>query len=169
MYPIRSWLPWTVLLCCLLFTLAGTMYVSHVAQTQDGVRFSASVQNITTELQQRIDNALTLLRAGRALFAANEEISQSEFEQYVANMELRSRYPGVQGIGFSQRLRASEVPQLETELRGEGREKFKVWPMEPPREEYHSIVYLEPLDRRNHAALGYDMFSEEVRREAMEQ
>jgi signal transduction histidine kinase len=169
MTPIRSWLPWAVLLCCLLFTLAGTTYVSRVAQTQDSLRFSTAVSDITTELQQRIDSALTLLRAGRALFAANDEISQAEFAQYVANMELRSRYPGVQGIGFSQRLPVEEIPRLEAELRGEGRPDFRVWPMDPPRAEYHTIVYLEPLDRRNEAALGYDMFSEGVRRAAMEQ
>src|SRR5690606_10339046 len=34
-------------------------------------------------------------------------------------------------------------------------------------EELHTIAFLEPLDRRNRAALGYDMYSEPVRREAM--
>nr|MCU0256937.1 CHASE domain-containing protein [Vicinamibacterales bacterium] len=33
---------------------------------------------------------------------------------------------------------------------------------------YHAIVFLEPLDRRNLAAIGYDMFTEPVRRAAME-
>ena len=167
MHPLRSWLPWAVLLSCLVFTLAGTIYVSHVAQMQDSQRFNRAVKDIEAELDQRIESSITLLRAGRALFAANEEISQSEFAQYVANMELRWRFPGVQGIGFSQRVPAADVPRLERELRGEGREGFTVWPATPPRAEYHSIVYLEPLDDRNRVALGYDMFSEKVRREAM--
>ena len=167
MHPLRSWLPWAVLLCCLLFTLGGTTYVSHVAQKQDTDRFDRAVRDIQTELEQRIESSITLLRAGRALFAANEEISQSEFAQYVANMELRSRFPGVQGIGFSQRVSAANVPRLEQELRGEGLERFTVWPTVPVRDEYHSIVYLEPLDERNRVALGYDMWTEAVRREAM--
>jgi signal transduction histidine kinase/CheY-like chemotaxis protein len=167
MHPLRSWLPWAVLLSCLLFTLAGTTYVSHVAQKQDSERFTRAVQEVQAEVEQRIESSITLLRAGRALFAANEEISQAEFAQYVANMELRSRFPGVQGIGFSTRVAAAEVPRLERELRGEGLERFNVWPAEPRREEYHSIIYLEPLDARNRVALGYDMFSEPVRREAM--
>jgi signal transduction histidine kinase len=169
MHPLRSWLPWAVLLCCLLFTVAGTTYVSHVAQAQDQLRFNAAVQDITAELEQRIDSSVTLLRAGRALFAANEEISQAEFAQYVSNMELRSRFPGVQGIGFSLRVPAGDVPRLEEELRGEGLTQFRVWPVDHPRPEYHSIIYLEPQDRRNREALGYDMFSHQVRRAAMEQ
>lgn len=36
------------------------------------------------------------------------------------------------------------------------------------RETYTSIIYLEPFDERNQRAFGYDMFSEPVRREAME-
>jgi signal transduction histidine kinase len=43
-----------------------------------------------------------------------------------------------------------------------------VWPG-GERDEYTSILYLEPLDERNQRAIGYDMFSEPVRRAAMEQ
>ncbi len=42
--------------------------------------------------------------------------------------------------------------------------------MQPPgsRAQYSSIVFLEPFDARNRRAFGYDMYSEPVRREAME-
>jgi PAS domain S-box-containing protein len=43
-----------------------------------------------------------------------------------------------------------------------------VWPDETPRDEYHAIIYLEPEDQRNKKALGFDMFTEEVRRQAMQ-
>lgn len=39
---------------------------------------------------------------------------------------------------------------------------------EGEREEYTAIVFLEPFDERNRKAFGYDMFSEQVRRSAME-
>jgi signal transduction histidine kinase len=44
---------------------------------------------------------------------------------------------------------------------------FRIWP-EYERPEYHTIAFLEPHDRRNLAALGFDMFSEPTRRAAME-
>jgi CHASE1-domain containing sensor protein len=49
----------------------------------------------------------------------------------------------------------------------QGMPAFRIWP-DHPRTEFHTIIYLEPLDRRNEAAIGYDMFSEPVRRAAME-
>ncbi len=143
------------------------MYVSHVATLQDDLRFDAAMQEMSSELEQRMDSSINLLRAGRALFAANEEISLAEFAEFVANMELRQRFPGLQGIGFSLRVAAADVPRLEKEIRGEGHEGFRVWPVDPPRAEYHAIVYLEPLDRRNQAALGFDMFTEPAREAAM--
>ena len=52
-------------------------------------------------------------------------------------------------------------------MQGEGLADFKVWP-DYPRDEYHAIIYLQPADHRNQRAIGYDMFTESVRREAME-
>src|SRR5438552_1211252 len=42
-----------------------------------------------------------------------------------------------------------------------------VWPP-GRRPEYTPILYLEPVDKRNRAAIGYDMFTERGRRAAME-
>jgi signal transduction histidine kinase len=59
------------------------------------------------------------------------------------------------------------VAALEHRQRATGARDFRVWP-DTPRSEYHSILYLEPLDARNAAAIGYDMATEPTRREAME-
>ena len=50
----------------------------------------------------------------------------------------------------------------------EGKEGFGVWPEGPAREEYTAILYLEPATDSNKFALGFDMFTEPVRRQAME-
>src|SRR5262249_46995891 len=48
-----------------------------------------------------------------------------------------------------------------------GDDRFHIWP-ESERADFYPIKYLEPLDRRNQAAIGYDMFNDPSRREAME-
>ena len=50
----------------------------------------------------------------------------------------------------------------------EGKEGFSVWPEGRAREEYTAIIYLEPETPSNKFALGFDMFTEPVRRQAME-
>ena len=56
--------------------------------------------------------------------------------------------------------------QLNRRIRDE-EDEVRVWPS-GPRDEYHAIVFLEPMDERNQAAIGYDMYTEPTRREAME-
>ena len=67
---------------------------------------------------------------------------------------LRSRAEG---------LRPDEVAPFQAAMRGSGFPDFRVWP-EGDRPFYSSIAMLEPLDWRNRRAIGYDMFSEPVRR-----
>jgi PAS domain S-box-containing protein len=99
----------------------------------------------------------------------------NHFKVYVDRLMLKSNYPGIQGVGISWQIPPGETQLPETVKRlgitmkrpGEREKPFEIWPDAPgvPR---HAIVYLEPLDERNHAAIGYNMFSNPVRREAME-
>lgn len=72
----------------------------------------------------------------------------------------------MQGVGFTRRIRPEQLDEVVARIRVEAYPEFRVWP-ETPREEYHAIVLLEPLEQRNRVALGYDMFTEKVRRAAM--
>ncbi|HXE79117.1 MAG TPA: CHASE domain-containing protein [Vicinamibacterales bacterium] len=169
MHQLRSWLPWAVLLVTALFTVIGTTYVSHVAQTQDRQRFQAAVQDLTTELHQRIDSAITLLRAGRAFFGSRETVTRREFQELVEHLELEARFPGVQGIGFTRRIPAGGVGTLEDELRRQGAPDFRVWPLADGVDERHVVVLFEPTTDGNRAAIGFDAFSDPPRRAAMQQ
>ena len=75
--------------------------------------------------------------------------------------------PGLQGFGFAQLIAPDQLQAHIQRVREEGFADYSVRPP-GPREVYSSIVYLEPFAERNLRAFGYDMFSEPVRREAME-
>jgi signal transduction histidine kinase len=52
-------------------------------------------------------------------------------------------------------------------MRAQGMSDFRVFP-EGVRDEYTAIVYLQPEANRNKVAIGYDMYADPVRREAMQ-
>ena len=52
-------------------------------------------------------------------------------------------------------------------MKHDGFPDFKIWP-DSSRREYNTIIYLEPMNNRNHIAIGFDMASEAVRRQAMD-
>ncbi|WP_158265937.1 CHASE domain-containing protein [Chroococcidiopsis sp. CCALA 051] len=165
--PRRSWIPYFVLTISLLFTTAATYYVSSTVQNKERLRFENDVQTTQAKIQDRIEAYITLLRAGSGLFAASETVTSQEFRAFLNRMKLRGSYPGIQGIGYSARVPAAAKDAFVTQMRQQGIANFNIRP-NYPRLEYHAIIYLEPQDRRNRVAVGYDMFSEPVRRAAME-
>ena len=151
----------------LLCTGIVSYYFSKLSAEQDRARFDNSTQEVTARLRTRLQTSIALLRAGTGLFAASEDVDVHEFARFVDQIELQKNYPGTQGIGFSRRFKAEEIPNVAAILRREGVNDFKIRP-DTARSEYHAIIYLQPLDSRNQVAIGYDMFTEAVRREAME-
>jgi PAS domain S-box-containing protein len=164
----RPWIPYIILFGIIIATLLFSHYAATTTQARDQVRFDSAVQRTQGLIQNRIDTYTALLYAGRGLLAADDRLDRESFEVFVAQLELRERYPGIQGLGFSVRVLPEEVEALVAEMRQQGLETFTLRPQFPIRSEYHSIIYLEPLDERNQAAIGFDMFSEPSRREAME-
>lgn len=165
--PCRGAIPYVILLGTLLFTAIATYYTHRTANAKDRLLFENAIQRTQTNIQDRLNTYIALLRAGRGLFDAEPGVSQAEFREFARHLELRTQYPGIQGIGFSIRVPPEQKEALIETMRRQGETTFTLRP-DFPRDEYHAIIYLEPLDWRNQAAMGYDMFSEPVRRAAME-
>lgn len=164
--PGRKVVPYIVLLGGLLFTGVVCFNLAAIDEDEDRARFSGTVRDIASSIENRIEMYEALLRATSGLFAASDQVTRNEFRLFVSNLRVEQNYPGIQGIGFSARVDADTKDALIERMRKEVKSDFRIWP-EDPRDEYHTIAYLEPLDERNLAAIGYDMFSEPVRRAAM--
>ncbi|MCY1018980.1 CHASE domain-containing protein [Pyxidicoccus sp. MSG2] len=156
--------------CALLVGLAVTgvaaLYVQRGIDERRDRRFDESVREGTLGFQQRIDMYQAMLLGTRGLFSSSQKVERDEFHAYVESLELNRRYPGVQGIGFSQWLKPGRLKAHEAEVRAEGFPDYHLWP-EGERAEYTAIVFMEPLDAHNRRAIGFDMFSEPTRQEAM--
>ncbi|MEN3328811.1 MAG: hypothetical protein V7638_3618 [Acidobacteriota bacterium] len=164
----RVLLPYLLLLLGFCFTLVVYYYFYKLTYEQDRIRFDSSVQEIQDQVRLRIATSTALLRAGTGLFAASDFVDAHEFESFVTEIELEKNYPGVEGIGYSARFTPQDKAQVVASMHRQGFSEFRIWPDESPRREYNSIIYLQPDTIRNKGAIGYDMGTNETRREAME-
>lgn len=137
-------------------------WLARSISDSDRTTFEAEADRTTEALRERVDTTITLLRGTAGMFAATREVTREEFAAYIAHLRLRERYPGIQGVGWSVRVRAAQLQVLQ-----QGEPALRIWPSDP-RPEYHTVVWIEPLDQRNQAALGFDMFTDATRRAAME-
>jgi PAS domain S-box-containing protein len=165
--PRRKWIPYFVLAIALLITALSTYYVATTTKAKDRLRFDNVVRDTHEDIQNRLDTYITLLRATSGLFAATGEVSRDEFRAFVNRLRLPQRYPGIQGIGFAERVMPQEKDALIAQMYKQGIKNFTIRP-DFKRSEYYPIIYLEPLDRRNQKAIGFDMFTHRVRQTAME-
>ncbi len=130
-------------------------------------RFDGVADQINLAIQRRMISHEQILRGGTALFSLNNDISRAQWRTYVAGLKLEETYPGVLGVGFTRRIAPADLPGHVARVRAEGFPEYAVRP-EGVRDEYHSIVYLEPFWGRNLKAFGYDMMTEATRRTALE-
>jgi signal transduction histidine kinase len=159
--------PLLVFVLALLATGSAALYLIRLFQHNDAVAFEHEAARTHQAMQERVDLTITLLRGAAGLLEADDELQWDQFNVYIGRLQLRRFYPGVLGIGFSRTLPAAQVPALQARMQA-AVPGFHVWPPTSA-ERVHSVVFLQPLDERNRAALGYDMSTEPVRRAAMEQ
>lgn len=162
----RLW-PWAVLALALAVTVAATVRVRELMQARHATAAQLAIEEQAAEVEARLGAYLALLHATRAFVSAEgRSLSARAFRDFVAAIQVPRYYPGIQGIGYSPRVPAGGTAEFEAAARREGVPGFRVFPP-GEREWTFSILYLEPQDERNMAALGYDMYSEPVRADAM--
>ncbi len=160
-----------LMLVAVLFTLALGIGVTAATMRLENrtaaARFERLADSITNRLYQRMVQHITLLRATRSHFDASEQpVSVTEFRRFVDGLELQRDYRGIQGIGYAALTPASESGRASariTQVRGM---PIRIHPSSD-QNLIGPIALLEPMDERNSAAIGYDMFSEPVRQEAI--
>ncbi|MEO8102082.1 MAG: CHASE domain-containing protein [Betaproteobacteria bacterium] len=165
--------PRRMIIATVVFLLAiGVTFLAwHVTrlslQTSSARTFEEHAARIESAIRDRMRGYEQVLRGGAGLFAASVNVSRDEWRRYVETARVREVYPGVRGVHFAARVTQAGLAQHVTAVRREGFVSYAVRP-EGVRDEYYPVVWPEPLDERNLRVMGFDMFSEPVRRAAME-
>ncbi len=157
---------WSILFLSLILTLSAYYVSQNFIYKKAKVRFDFRCKEILFAVQERMLGYEQVLRGGVSFFNAKGVPSRKEFENYVSTLSIAEYWPGIQGIGFSIPVNPDEKEAHIANIRSEG---FNTYTINPPgeRDLYSAIIYLEPFDWRNQRAFGYDMWSNEMRRQAM--
>lgn len=166
--PKIGLLPFLILATCVVFTLvASIMYYDYISK-KNYEEFEKESQSLVDKIEKRLDHYGEVLQAARGLFAASKEVERDEWKTFIETQKIQERFPGIQGVGFQKRTIDKEMFLKDMEeLRSLGLLNRDM-PVIGPDGYYRYIFYLEPVNERNKKAYGYDMYSEPVRREAIE-
>lgn len=131
-------------------------------------KFDYRSMEAAERVRQRMLDYDQMLQGLRGLFNASINVDRTEFQEYCTALNLARRYKGIQALSYLQWIPDIEKAQHIATVQQEG---FPEYAIRPPgrRAYYASVVYIEPLLGNNLRAFGFDIYSEPVRRLAMEQ
>jgi signal transduction histidine kinase len=156
----------------LIFGLAVTATLMFITYDHLRKNIQQEVQMETRDLQIKFESRLKaqtqILRDIVALFIVSDTITREEFRDYYHHSRISTYFPGIQGIGYSKFIAPGDLEQHIEVVRKSGFPDYTITP-DHQRDKYSSILYLEPFEDRNLRAFGFDMFSEPVRRKAMQE
>lgn len=158
---------WMVMALSVAATGMAWFVASDGVTDRARARFDETVQQAHSAIVGRMTNYEQILVGGQGLFAASRSVGRDAWRQYVRSLDLDQRFPGIQAMGFARVLPHREKAHYIERVRGNGFPDFTIFPS-GDRDVYVAVIYPEPFVGRNRAAMGYDMYSEPVRREAIE-
>ncbi|MGD9717041.1 MAG: CHASE domain-containing protein [Sulfuricurvum sp.] len=162
----KKTLAYAILVAGIALSIAAFRYEQENAKEKERLRFETVTKQATLLITTRMDAYRHILYAGAGLYSASDKVERSEWRTFVDMLRIERSFPGIQGLGYAAVIDPFELKRHEAAMRKEGFVDYALRPA-GKRESYTAIVYLEPLDERNRRAIGYDMFSEKTRRQAM--
>ncbi len=144
------------------------VYRAETARVQ--AAFARDLMEVSAFVERRVAQDVAFLTATRAYLRAQPGgLTRAQFRAFVDGLGLRGPSDGLQGVGLARIVDAGAggtAGVAASLLRDYGVDRG-VWP-ESDLALRTAIALLEPEDARNRAALGYDMYTEPVRRAAMD-
>lgn len=151
----------------LTLTALLSFWIQKEIVSSGRTEFNFVYAELRSDIIGRMAANVQVLRSGAALFDSQDEVSRAEWKLFCERLRVGDYLPGTQGLGFAALVPQARLGAHLAEIRGQGFPDYRIYPPDP-RPLYTSIIYLEPFTGRNLRAFGYDMYTDPVRRMAME-
>jgi len=157
-----------------LLIAAITIVSVYALERGEDERLAAELRTrtgaISSALERRANSSSAFLRAGAAFLASQNDVPATRFRRFVSELRLDADYRGGEGIGWAMIVRPGEVEAFDELMAQEAPGAVTLYPRPDGRQPFSvPVTYLQPDTERNRRALGYDMYSEPVRRRAMQE
>lgn len=157
-----------VFILALLPGLALTASVQWAANRQAKAEFDRTAELAVDRVVSRMRQHVVALRATRGLWEAElGAVTPQEFRRFMTSVDLVNELSGARGVGFAPMIATGDDAAVEASIADYYGLAVSVEP-ETDQRWRTPVLMLEPLDDSTIRALGFDMYSEATRREAME-
>lgn len=139
----------------LILTIAATIYTKYSLESHAEHEFTIVCNEIKNKIHSRLHTQSVLLQSCSSFISASDTVTSDDWKFFIKNSKIFQNMFGYQGLAYNTIIHKAQTANYE----------------EVPKDEkntYTSIIYIEPHSKENLKAIGYDTYSEPVRRKAME-
>ena len=151
--------PWTVLLLGLIITLFLWRYTQRQVAHDLETEFHATVEEVVRDIRLRMATNKLVLHGLQGLFSSSSSVSPQAFHTYVQTLDLKTRYPDIQALGFILATPAALPPGRGRSQNGASWQHYTICPARPPR---------AASDTSCHPCIAEDLPNSPALREAMD-
>ncbi len=156
-----------------LLTTALVFYASQKESEQLNFEFVREATSFKVTLEKSILMYLDTLRSLESFYSASNTVEREEFDAFVLN-SLNS-LPGIQALEWSPIITSAKRDSFEKNIRHNGFPNFQITERDGhkhilranERPEFVPVTFVKPYEG-NETALGYDLYSDPIRREALD-
>lgn len=157
---------WLLILISSIAAATVSFYYNYYDEAEQADTLSA-------QLSSRLNDQLTVLEGVRALYLTHKNDGGQHVRAYLRAIHTHARSNGIQGIGIVAATTPAQQAERLAMIRSNYGPNARLWP-KPTRETQsaaslsYPIIFIEPFDSLNSNALGFDMYSETIRRRAIQ-
>ena len=167
-HRLGQFLPWAVLVISMSVTYQLWDKEEQQALQDMQLDFDSRARETIGNVVQRMITYEQILRGVQGFLSASDGVGRNKFYSYIATLHLDGSFPGILGIGFSPLVPHAQKNNFIASVREEGLPGYAILP-EGTRAFYTPIAYVEPFSESNFRSLGFDNYSDPVRRAAMDE
>jgi len=167
----RAWFPLFILAFGIALSALLGQFLLKSVREDAAERLERQAEQAKNALAARIQAYSDALYAVRALFQTSAHVTQQDFRQFVATLDLGTRYPALRILNYAAYVRESERPALVAQIRADATgepwaQSFTIQPP-PARPAYYVITHLAPFNG-NERSFGLDIGAAPFKPDALE-
>ena len=159
--------PLLTLIVCLVLTGVFWRNAERHVERELSSSFEHRIADYSDRLQRHLEHQALILKGLAGLFNASDAVTRDDFHRYFASLQEEMKDSGYVAMAYLEAVPASDLARHTAKMRQQGFPDYRVDPGNE-RSFYAPLVYLEPLSGSNRQALGFDPFSAEASRIALE-
>lgn len=139
--------------------------VSYIAQDQQK-KLHTKNSELAGKLTQNINYYDSIITGAAGLFAIKDPITRDDWRQYISKFNVPKNIPSAFAVGYMPIIEKSSEAQF-LQLARQEIPEYQFLPTVTDSPMRTPILYVEPFTQSNRNLLGFDMYSQQIRRDAL--